>query len=192
MNGEGISRVLGETVRHLRRTKRLTLQSLSDLTGLSTAFLSQVENDQANPTLSSLRKIAGALGVSIFAILAQGELGTTCTRIPRDGRRSFAAPGFKTTYELLSGSLPDAKLQSVLTVLEPGMETCDEPMAHGTWEAEEWVMVLEGVVTIEVGSERYELAAGDAAHFRPAVPHKFRNVGREVARLLSVMSPPSF
>ncbi|MEW6546048.1 MAG: cupin domain-containing protein [Bacillota bacterium] len=185
--------MLGDVVRQLRRAKGLTLQQVSELTGLSAAFISQVENNQANPTLSSLRKIASAVGTSVFALLAQGELGeAACVRIPRDHRRSFVAPGFNTTFELASASHPGAKIQAVWVELEPGMETCDEPMCHGPWDAEEWALVIEGEVDLEAGTEGCRLQAGDAVHFRPAVPHKYRNTGKTRARFICIMCPPTF
>lgn len=180
-------------MRQLRRQRGLTLQDLSRLSGLSPAFLSQVENDQANPTLSSLRKIAQSLGTSIFALLAQGELSApACTVIRRDQRRSFQAPEFTTTFELASWSGPGVRLQVVWVELAPGMGTCDQPIAHGAWEAEEWTWVLEGRVELEVGTESYLLEAEDAVHFRPAVPHKYRNAGNGRARLICAMCPPTF
>lgn len=185
--------MLGEVLRQLRRQRGLTLQDLSRLSGLSTAFLSQVENDQANPTLSSLRKIAQALGTSIFALLAQGEQGTAvCTIIRKDQRRSFRAPEFNTVFQLASSHVPGLRLQAVWVELDPGTETCDQRVAHGAWEAEEWTWVLEGEVELEVGTETYLLGPEDSVHFRPAVPHKYRNVGEGRARFICVMYPPTF
>ena len=42
---------LGIKIRGLRHEKRLTLQELSELSGLSKPLLSQIENDQVTPPL---------------------------------------------------------------------------------------------------------------------------------------------
>lgn len=56
---------LGDSLRRFRRKQRMTLKDLSDKTGLSVSFLSQVELDQSNPSLESLKKIAEALNMSL-------------------------------------------------------------------------------------------------------------------------------
>ena len=56
---------LGEKIRRLRQERRLTLQDLADLTGLSKPLLSQIENDQVTPPLATLLKIAKGLRVGL-------------------------------------------------------------------------------------------------------------------------------
>ena len=162
------------------------------MTGLSTAFLSQVENDQANPTLSSVRKIANALGTSTFALLAQGEPEGASVSVRADGRRRFVAPGLNGSFGIASATYPDPKVQCVIVDLDPDTDTCEEAMAHGPWEAEEWSFVIQGQVELEVGQEKHSLGPGDSVHFRPAIPHKYCNRGKSRVRLICVMAPPSF
>jgi len=185
--------LFGDVIRQLRKAKGLTLQQVADITGLSVAFISQVENEQANPTLSSLRKIAAVLGTSVFALLAQGELReAACTHVSLDRRIKMNAPGWNPTYELISAAYAGTKLQSFYLELEPGQETCSEPTPHGTWESEEWVLVTEGTVELLAGNERQEMTTGESVHFHCAVPHKYRNKGQSRAHLITVMCPPSF
>ena len=184
--------MLGEAIKELRKVKQLTLQNLSDITGLSVAFLSQLENDQANPTLSTLRKLGSALGTSVFALLAQGEDGAGFVKVDENHRRLFTAPRGDTTFEQLSASMPSNRLQVLRSVMEPGTETCDEPMAHGTWNDEEWTVVLEGEILLEVGREEHHLKAGDCVHFHPVLPHRYRNIGATKAVVIAVVSPPSY
>ena len=56
---------LGLKIRRLRQERRLTLQELSDLSGLSKPLLSQIENDQVTPPIATLLKIAKGLKVGI-------------------------------------------------------------------------------------------------------------------------------
>jgi len=184
--------LLGEVIRQLRRSKELTLQQVSERTGLSTAFLSQVENDQANPTLSSVRRIATALGTSTFALLAQGEPEGASVCIPRERRRAYVTPGLNGVFSIATAPYPEGKLQTVVVELEPHMATCEEAMAHGPWDAEEWAMLVEGQAELEVGNERHTLRPGDSVHFRPAIPHKYVNIGNAPVTLVCVMSPPTF
>jgi transcriptional regulator with XRE-family HTH domain len=185
--------LFGEVMRQIRRSKGFTLQQVAEATGLSVAFISQVENEQANPTLASLRKIAGILGTSTFALLAQGELEEeACTRLMIDRRVRVEMPGFNAPFEMLSPSLGGTRIQALAVTLDPGQETCTEPVAHGTWESEEWLLVMEGIVELIAGTEQLVVRTGESVHFHPAVPHKYRNGGNRVARIITVMNPPLF
>ncbi len=185
--------MLGEVVKELRRKKQMTLQNLSDASGLSIALLSQLENDQANPTLSTLRKVADALGMSVFALLAQEDVGHGSVKVEKaTDRRAFTAPRFNTVFEVISLSYPSNRMQALKVDIDSGMNTCDEPMAHGTWNDEEWAFVLEGEVLLEVGREQHRLQVGDCAHFHPVLPHRFTNIGKTKASVISVISPPSY
>jgi transcriptional regulator with XRE-family HTH domain len=188
--------VLGETIKQLRRDRQMTLQNLADTTGLSVPFLSQLENDQANPTLSTLRKVAKALDASVFALLAQVEQsGGGAVKIEKARPRlSLTLPRMNSNlvFELLTVGFHSVRMQALRTELGPGVSTCDEPMAHGTWNDEEWSMILEGEIVLEVGQDRYQLTAGDCIHFHPALPHRYTNVGTTTASLVAVMSPPTY
>jgi len=56
---------IGEKIRSQRQQRRLTLQELSELTGLSKPLLSQIENEQVIPPLATLLKISRGLKVDI-------------------------------------------------------------------------------------------------------------------------------
>ena len=184
---------MGPSIRRLRKSCGLSLQQVAEQTGMSAAYLSQVENDQANPTLSSLRKIAQALGTSLFYLMAPEEVGRLdCVYIPKDGRVTDTPAGANPVFELLTRTYPQPKMEASHICLEPGMDTCDEPLGHGAWDAEEWAYVLEGDLVFEIGSDKYSLSTGDAIHFRSALPHKWHNSSDTTAHLLFVMCPPTF
>jgi XRE family transcriptional regulator, regulator of sulfur utilization len=60
-----IEETLGKSLRHLRGKKGITLRTLAEQTDFSVSFLSQIENGQSSPSISSMEKIAHALGVSL-------------------------------------------------------------------------------------------------------------------------------
>lgn len=62
---ENLHRVIGETVRSLRKESSLTLKQMARRTGLSVSLLSQIERAESSASISSLYKIAVALDVRI-------------------------------------------------------------------------------------------------------------------------------
>ena len=71
----GASAVLGDRIRQLRKARGLTLKELGSRTGLSHAFLSQVERGLARPSMTTLGEIAEALGIGTSALLSQPSTG---------------------------------------------------------------------------------------------------------------------
>ena len=63
------SKKLGENLRKLRFKKKLSQGDLSKTLGVDRAYISNIENGRMNPTLSTLEKIAGALGISSSELL---------------------------------------------------------------------------------------------------------------------------
>ncbi len=62
---EQLHKVIGESIRGLRKDKDLTLKQMSRRTSLSVSLLSQIERAESSASLSSLYKIAAALDVRI-------------------------------------------------------------------------------------------------------------------------------
>ncbi|MCA9603804.1 MAG: helix-turn-helix transcriptional regulator, partial [Myxococcales bacterium] len=62
---ESLHRVIGETIRQLRKDRALTLKQMSRRTGLSVSLLSQIERAESSASISSLYKIATARDVRI-------------------------------------------------------------------------------------------------------------------------------
>jgi len=62
---EQLHRIIGDTIRMLRKEKDLTLKMMSRRTGLSISLLSQIERAESSPSISSLYKISVALDAPI-------------------------------------------------------------------------------------------------------------------------------
>ncbi|MGE3670929.1 MAG: response regulator [Polyangiaceae bacterium] len=62
---EQLHKIIGDTIRGMRKEKELTLKQMSRRTGLSISLLSQLERAESSPSISSLYKIAIALDTRI-------------------------------------------------------------------------------------------------------------------------------
>jgi two-component system OmpR family response regulator len=68
---EQLHRVIGETIRNLRKEKELTLKQMAKRTGLSVSLLSQIERAESSASISSLYKIAVALDARVQDLFGQ-------------------------------------------------------------------------------------------------------------------------
>ena len=65
---------LGARLRELRGERGFTVRSLAGRTGFSPSFISNVESEVVSPSIGSLEKIAGALGVTLSQLFGSLEV----------------------------------------------------------------------------------------------------------------------
>jgi transcriptional regulator with XRE-family HTH domain len=185
MNDEEL--LIGASLRMARRRKGLTLRQVAESAGVTESFLSQVERDIASPSIATLRRIAVALDTTIGVILdGAGPHG----QLVRAGeRRVVQYPGLMARDEFLTDG-SGGRLQVIMSVVEPGGGTGAEAYTHES--DEECLIVLDGALDLWVGGEEHHLEAGDAIRYSSRVPHRNENPGPGEARVLFVITPPSF
>lgn len=178
--------MLGAKIRDRRVEIGMSLKELAEKSDLTPGFLSQVERELTEPSITSLRRISSALGMAVFNFLMEDEHINPVVR--KDERQPLIFPKSHLTYELLS---PDLKQQMEMFIgrLEPGATTCDEPLTH---PGEEVVHVLEGILWIIVGDKEYTLEKGDTIYYQSASPHKIVNAGETELVFISTITPPQF
>ena len=178
---------VGERLRDIRRSRRATLKQIADRAGVSESFLSQVERGRASASIASLRRIAGALGVSVADLFEPG--GPPRPRVLRREARPSLAFGIL-GRKLLLTPRPLQHLEVFVGELDPGGSTGAEPYAHG--DSEELFVVLSGSVQLELGGDLHDLEQGDSIDYRSSTPHRVTNVGAERAEVMWIISPPSY
>ncbi|GAA3776703.1 hypothetical protein GCM10022240_30230 [Microbacterium kribbense] len=163
----------------------MSLRSLADQTGLSATLLSQIERGVTDPSLKSLRMLAGVFGQSVATLFENSDLPPVT--ISRPGARSrITSPAGHVQYERIAAS--NGSFEVLRGVLQPGDTSSDDAWAH---ESLECVYVITGTLTVFVGTEQHRLAAGEAVTFDARQPHRYANDSTtDLAELLMTVSPP--
>ncbi|RFC65985.1 cupin domain-containing protein [Fulvimarina endophytica] len=178
-------------LRQLRRIHGQSLKQLAETVGCSESMLSKVETAKVRPTMTMLRKLADALHVNIaffFETYAKPE-----DVVHRQGERPIldvgrASDGIAIRLERLPPISQQSLLEANIHIVEPGGST-EGAFSH---VGEEMGYLLEGAITLTVGSETFHLHQGDSFAFPSTVPHSYHNESEAVARVLWVNTPPSF
>src|SRR5258708_35902526 len=123
---------LGTTIRRLREARQLSLKEVAERSGLTPSFLSQVERNLTSPSVASLRNVAQAFGVPLTALF-QGPMSPEDHVVRRSERRQLVHPRRQWRDCLLTPNLT-GRLQVILSVIEPGGGSGDEPYAHDSDE----------------------------------------------------------
>ncbi|HZU12339.1 MAG TPA: XRE family transcriptional regulator [Chloroflexota bacterium] len=178
---------IGPRLRQIRRDRSLTMAELAARSGLTRSFLSQVESGRVSPSLTSLQKIASALGMTLGAMFAVPSPHSRVVR--REDRSRLRYSKSNVEDELLSPTLT-GKLEVLSCTIGPHEVSGDEPYAHNA--DEECVVVLAGLLEIVVDGDRYLLREGDAITFCSREPHWWCNPADADTRCLWVITPPGF
>lgn len=176
--------VVGANLRRLRTRRGLSLERLSQLSGVSRAMLGQIELGQSAPTINVLWKIARALEVTFSALISTRSqsgaliLRSSEAKVLTSKDRSFSSRA------LFPFDEPRRVEFYELRLTPGGVETAD---AHAPGTSENLV-VTAGTVEIEVAGETHRLEAGDSILFEADSPHAYRNAGRGEAVMYLVMT----
>ena len=154
---------------------------------MSESFLSQVERGRASASVASLRRIAGALGVSVADLFDSS--GPPKPQVLRRSDRPSLGFGILGTKRLLTPR-PMHHLEVFVGELDEGGSTGAEPYAHG--DSEELLIVIAGEVQLELAGDVHELRSGDSIDYRSSTPHRVTNVGEARAEVIWIISPPSY
>jgi transcriptional regulator with XRE-family HTH domain len=187
-----VNKLVGKAIREVRNRRGLSLRELSELSGFSISFLSLVERGKSSLALTSLQKVANALGTDVPSLFPSEFAQEHSGPLPYVQRASdtneLTIENSERTYRLLSGRAPDRVLEPILETVPPTGSVVDPYGHHG----EEFVYVLEGTLTCIVDGVEYELTPGDSIHYPALLPHATVNRGSETARALFVCTPRFF
>lgn len=168
---------LGPVIRKRRKQMGMTLQALSDGSGVSVGYLSQVERDNATPTLGTLAQIADALEVGLNYFIAAASPADGLTRAAE--RPRFALANSSVTYEALTADFAGSEMSSYVLHIPPGYVS--ETVSH---EGEEIIYILDGEIEQTLAGQTFRMGPGDSLHYNGATPHGWSNPTDQPARIL--------
>jgi transcriptional regulator with XRE-family HTH domain len=178
---------IGKKIMEFRRLKSITIRDFSEMTGLSTSLISQLERGMGNPSLSALEAIADALGLPMFALF-MGQIDNASLILRKEDRKKvFDSDSKHVLYDILTPSPLKSSLELLIMNLTPKSETAGDFTAHAV---EEIAFVLEGEVFIMLEEDRFLLREGDSARILPTMRHKFINETDREIKVLFVRSSP--
>jgi transcriptional regulator with XRE-family HTH domain len=177
---------LGGRIKALRADRQLQQRQLAEKAGLTPSMLSQIESGRLTPSLHTLGKVAGALGMPIASLFEPAPNGRL--RISR--KKDYPVVSFDgtgETWQVLGAGLFQGKIRSVVATIGPrgkGVKTDTVIIGPGQMKL---FYVIEGKVALYYNGDAHALEAGDSAYLDGGTPHNWENVGARTARALWVI-----
>ncbi len=180
---EAVSVNVGLRLRELREARGTSMRGLAAKSGLSANALSMIERGRTSPSVSTLYKLADALGVPVTEFFAPGEDKRTVLLIKADSRTRV--PFANGVWEGLGGEKFTGRVEPFVLTLETGASSGQHTIVH---TGHEFVYCLRGQLEYLVENQLYELQAGDSLLFAARLNHRWRNPGATVTNALIVLS----
>jgi transcriptional regulator with XRE-family HTH domain len=173
---------IGPKVRKLRKQAGLSLQQLAEQSNVSAAAIHKIEQSGMVPTITTLLKVAGALGRPVSYFVEEDDPSSDPTvHTPGTVARPIYTSHTGIDLAGITGPYGRFLLAAARATVEPGASSGDTPLEH---PGEELVYLLTGELELTVNSRVYLLGPGDALHFRTVQQHAWRNPGTQQATAL--------
>jgi len=166
---------MGNRIRQVRNEQSVSLAQLADRTGLSKSYLSKIEREMNEPSISAALSIAEALRVEVGELFSDTANGSPLTI---DRTASEAPAG-------ALQALHSARIGKLISpfVLRPDTALTASGKQH---KGEEMVFVHSGSIELTYQSDSYQLGAGESAYLDASFPHRIRSLGEEEAVVLVI------
>jgi transcriptional regulator with XRE-family HTH domain len=166
---------IGPKVRALRKQAGLSLQQLAEVADVSAAAIHKIEQSGMVPTITTLLKVAGALGRPVAYFVDEEEVASDPTVHTPDGQqRPIYTSHTGIDLAGISGAYGKFFLAGARATVDPGASSGDKALEH---PGEELVYVLSGELEFVVNERTFRLGPCDALHFRTVQAHSWRNPG---------------
>ncbi len=172
---------LGKRIRLIRKEQNRTQEEIANACGFTKSSLSKIENEVSTPPVSTLVKIANALGVRVSELLEEQSVQTTVFNTA--GQYRDKSKWLKTdkgySFYAFAGERRDKIIQPYLITAKKG-EVKQHPFSH---EGEEFIYMISGTMRYRVGATEYTIGPGDSIYFNSLEDHILSPVSDEVEYL---------
>ncbi|MEP9379195.1 XRE family transcriptional regulator [Aquabacter sp. CN5-332] len=178
---------VGERLHAARKARKLSLDELSKAAGVSKSMLSQIERNEANPTVAVLWRLTNALNVALAEFLTveqQEPVSPVVSVVPSYATPVIKSPDGKCVLRILGPVDTVNRIEWYELRIEPGGVLSSEPHQMNT---KEHLSVFSGQVAVDAGGTRKDVRQGETARYPADIRHSITNEQSEPAIALLVV-----
>ncbi|MTI70835.1 MAG: helix-turn-helix domain-containing protein [Firmicutes bacterium] len=174
---------VGKNIMYFRKKNKLSINELSKRSGVSKSMLSQIEQENSNPTVVTVWKIARSLGVNVEKLL-EVKKNVNIEVIRGNDIPVVQSEDNLCTTRINSPVHMTDNLELYQVTLKPGGKICSNPHYPDT---EEFITVLSGSIIVTLEDTTKILSKGDTARYAADISHEIKNNGNKDAEVYLVV-----
>ncbi|WP_022669000.1 helix-turn-helix domain-containing protein [Desulfospira joergensenii] len=174
---------IANNLQSVREARKLSLDKLSELTGVSKSMLRQIETGKSSPTIATIWKIANGLKVSFTSLLQK----PTVEAIVKSFRAEKPLTAKSEHYRLfpLIPFEPEQSFETYYIEIDPDTLFFGEPHEGNVYE---YVFVLKGQLEISVDGRIFKINENEFLQFQANCPHEYKCIGNKMASAMMQIS----
>ncbi len=180
-------------IKSIRERQDMTIEELSEASGVKLEVLQAMENGEVIPSLTPLTKMARALGVRLGTFLDDTpQLGPVVTRAGKPTNSIYFSGREDVTNatNLEFHSLGAGKIDRNMDPFIIDIDYEEGEKELSSHEGEEFIYVLEGEIEVIYGKDSFEISEGDSIFYDSVVPHHLHATGEKKSKILAVLYTP--
>ena len=182
---EEINLIIAKNLKAFRESKKLSLEKVAEVTGVSKTMIGQIERGVSSPTITTIWKIANGLKISFTSLINNPQPDTKVVSMS-EVQTLVEDKGKYRLYPYFSFD-EDRRFEVYSVEIEKGGYLSAESHGEGT---EEFLTVFDGELTVLVNDIEYTVMNGDSIRFKADRPHTYHNSGETLTRLSMVIYYP--
>lgn len=179
---ESVSLQIGERLKEIRKARQLTLDAVSEQTGVSKPMLGQIERGQSSPTINTLWKISTGLKIPLSFFCKQQEAEYTVAGLREDAQITEENGGMR-AYPLFPFD-PVRNVEVFYIIFDAGVRHDSQPHVEGV---EEYIFLVQGTLEMAIGGEQVVLQEKQSIRFRADIPHGYYNVSDQPCHVYNII-----
>lgn len=175
---------IGKKIKELRTLCNLTQEELANRTELTKGYISQLENDLAEPSISTLEDIVNALGIDLSEFFKSDER----VKMVFSKEDYFVKETEDYKIEWLVPNAQKNEMEPILISINPHSQT-DIDYPH---EGQEFGFVVDGELLLCFDNKVQKVKKGETFYYDSTKNHYLKNVKDKICKVIWVSSPPNF
>jgi|SRR4051812_4437845 XRE family transcriptional regulator, regulator of sulfur utilization len=183
---EEINQIIAKNLKAYRESKKLSLEKVAEVTGVSKTMIGQIERGESSPTITTIWKIANGLKISFTSLINNPQPDTKVVSMS-EVQTLVEDKGKYRLYPYFPFE-DDRRFEVYSVEIEKGGFLSADSHREGT---EEFLTIYDGELAVRVNDVEYTVKKGDSIRFKADRPHTYHNSGETLTRLSMVLYYPN-
>lgn len=176
---------IGLRLKGLREALDMTVEDFAASCHISPLEYKQYEAGEKDLTISLLKAIASTYNVDVSVLMFADEPRMNSYFLTRKGKGRSVKRVEDYSYQTLAGGFNNRKAEVFEVTVEPKNE--DIAIHHSTHTGQEFNLVLEGRMLLQINGKDLVLEEGDSIYFDSSLPHGMKALGGKQVRFIAVI-----
>ena len=176
---------IGQRLRGLREALDMTVEEFAKSCNIDTGEYKKYESGEKDLTISLLKGIASAHNIDVSVLMFDDEPRMSSYFLTRKGKGLSVNRVEAYSYQTLAGGFNNRKAEIFEVTVEPKDENAE--IHHSSHTGQEFNMVLEGRMLIQINGKDLILEEGDSIYFDSSLPHGMKALDNKKVRMIVIV-----